>query len=296
MAGYAHVDGEVVPTGEATVPIRDRGFLYGDAVFETIRVYGDTPFAWDAHMGRLEASAETIGMAYDLCRADMRQRVDETLEANERTDAYVRLSVTRGVQPGRLTPDPVVDPTVVILVEPLPRGGERGEPVWDDGATCTIAAVERTPNASIPASAKTHNYLNGILARLSAREAGADEALMLDGDGYVTEGATTNVFFVVDQQLRTPAVLDRPVLPGITRATVLELAMELGVAVHEGAWTVGDLTGADEAFLTNSTWEIRPITAVDERAFERGPLTERLMAAFDRRVETTCYDGAAPGD
>lgn len=290
MRRFTHVDGEIVPTEEASVSVRDRGFLYGDAIFETMRVYGGVPFEWSRHMERLEASAEHLEIEYELERDDLRDRVDELLEANGLIEAYVRLSITRGVQPGRLTPAPTTDPTVVILVEPLSRGGESGERVWDEPATCTISSTQRISNDAIPAAAKTHNYLNGILARLTAREAGVDEAILLDADGHLTEGATSNLFFVTDGELRTPTTLDLPVLPGITRAVVIELASDLGLPVHEGAWSVEHLLAADEAFLTNSTWEIRPLVQIDDHALEIGTRTVRLSAAFDRRIQEECYD------
>lgn len=292
MSHVAHVDGSLVPIDEATVPVTDRGFLYGDGVFETIRCYNGELFEWDRHRSRLVQSCEHIGIDYDIRTLGVRRRVEETLEANELSDAYVRLSLTRGSQPGRLTPDTTVDPTVVVLVEPLPRGGIDGSPVWEGPATCVISSVERIANAAIPAAAKTHNYLNGILARLDAREADADEAVLLDADGRVTEGATSNVFFVADGGLCTPTTRHHPVLPGITRAVVLELAEALDMPVQEATWTADDLRSAEEVFLTNSTWEIRPVSQIDGTRFETGPITQQLRDRFLARVENTCYESS----
>ncbi|WP_129114901.1 aminotransferase class IV [Halegenticoccus tardaugens] len=279
-----HVDGELVPAAEATVSVRDRGFLYGDAAFETIRVYGSTPFEWDAHVDRLRATCDLLAIDHRLSDADLRSRVEETLDANDLADAYVRLSVTRGVQPGKLTPDPDVDPTVVVIVSELPRGGREGRPVWDAPATLQTVKTRRVPDRSIPARAKTHNYLNGVLARLELGVSDADEALLLNADGRITEGATSNVFFVADDALRTPN-LDSPVLPGITRSVVLDLAREEGIPVEEGSYAPGDLRRADEAFLTNTTWELRPVARVDGIAVGDGPVTALLSRLFDERVE-----------
>ncbi len=290
MTHLVHVNGELVPAAEASVSVRDRGFLYGDGVFETLRVYGGTPFEWDRHLARMRRSLDHVGMAVSLEELELRKRVDATLQANGWADAYVRVSLTRGVQPGRLTPEEVVDPTVVVLAEPLPRGGITGERVWADPATCTIATTQRIPSAAIPAAAKTHNYLNGILARLEARTRARDEAIMLDAEGHLTEGATSNLFFVDDGRLHTPTVTALPVLPGITREVVIELAEGRGVSVLEGTWSESDLARADEAFLTNSTWEVRPIDRIDEHSYTVGSVTTTLTEAFDERIERTCYD------
>ncbi|MFC7006733.1 aminotransferase class IV [Halalkalicoccus salilacus] len=277
-----HVGGELVPASQATVNVRDRGFLYGDAAFETVRTYGGEPFEWEAHADRLAGTCESIGLVHGIDDEELRDRVDETLAANGLTDAYVRLSITRGIQPGKLTPDREVDPTVVVIVAPLPRGGPDGEPAWNGPARTTIADTRRVPDAALPARAKTHNYLNGVLARLECRETDADEAIMLD-DGALTEGATSNLFFVDDEVLKTPA-LDGPVLPGVTRAVVLDLARESAIPVEEGDYAVEELLDADEAFLTNTTWELRPIASVDGAALDGGPVTDRLRRAFSERV------------
>ncbi|MDF9745644.1 aminotransferase class IV [Natrinema salsiterrestre] len=282
-----HVDGELVPASEATVSVDDRGFRYGDAAFETLRAYGGTIFAWDDHVERLERTCEALSLEHGLDASDLRERIDETLAANDLADAYVRLSITRGVQPGKLTPQPEVDPTVVIYAKPLPRGGLEGDPVWDEPATVETVETQRIPDESLPAAAKTHNYLNGILARAELGS-DADEALMCDLEGEITEGATSNLFFVRDGVLHTPTT-DAPVLPGITRAIVLKLAREDGIAVREGRYEPVDVLEADEAFLTNRTWELRPIATLDGRDVGGGPVTERLSRLYDERVENACY-------
>ncbi|WP_222919987.1 aminotransferase class IV [Natrinema sp. SYSU A 869] len=282
-----HVDGDLVPAGEATVSVDDRGFRYGDAAFETLRAYGGTIFAWDAHLERLERTCETLSLEHGLSAAALRERIDETLAANDLADAYVRLSITRGVQPGKLTPQPAVDPTVVVYVKPLPRGGLEGDPVWDGPVTVETVETRRIPDEAVPAAAKTHNYLNGILARTELGD-DADEALMCDLEGQVTEGATSNLWFVRDGTLHTPTT-DGPVLPGITRDIVLELARDAGISVREGRYERADVLEADEAFLTNRTWELRPIATLDGQEIGGGPVTDRLSHLYDARVEESCY-------
>ena len=289
-----HVDGELVPATAATVRVDDRGFRYGDAAFETMRAYGGHVFEWDAHADRLAKTCAVLDLDHGIAREDLRERVDETLQANDIEDAYVRLSITRGVQPGTLTPAHTIDPTVVVIVRALPRGGVEGEAVWDEPAIVHTVETRRIADDAIPAAAKTHNYLNGILARLELQESSkdgdrpADEAIMCDRDGFVAEGATSNLFFVTDDTLYTPTT-DGPVLPGITRHVVCELAATLDLPVETGRYDPQSVRAADEAFLTNTTWEIRPIESVDATSIGGGPVTTQLQREFDRLVERRCY-------
>ena len=287
-----HVDGRLVPEDEATVSVLDRGFMYGDAAFETLRVYGGDPFEWDAHRDRLDHTAEALGFA-DAVPDDLRERVDETLAANDFDDAYCKVSVSRGVQPGKLTPAPEVDPTVVVIVKPLPRGGRDGERVWDGPATVQTVRTRRVPDEAVPTGIKSHNYLNGILGRLELRRSAgegdpADECLLRDIDGNLAEGATSNLFFVTENGLRTPSA-ELDLLPGVTRDIVMELARDEGFPVETGAYSLDALRSADEAFLTNSTWEIRPVETVDGIDVGAGPMTKLLQRLYDERVETRHY-------
>jgi branched-chain amino acid aminotransferase len=292
-----HVDGELVPASEATVSVEDRGFAYGDGAFETMRAYGGEVFRWEAHADRLADTCETLALDHGVADAELKRRVDETLAANGLADAYVKLSVTRGVQPGTLDPKPTVDPTVVVIAKPLPRGGVGSDPVHDGPAALQTTKTRKVPDRAIPAAAKTHNYLNGILARLELRVTGADEALLLDADGNVAEGATANLFFADGTALRTPS-LDGPVLPGVTRSTVIDIAESEGIPVEEGTYAPDAVREADEVFLTNSTWEVRPVATVDGIAVDAdgegvaGPLTTLVSRLFDRRIEAAHYDGA----
>ena len=291
---YYHVNGELVAERAASVSVRDRGFRYGDAVFETLRAYGGSAFEWDAHENRLRRSAERLGFA-DWVPDDLSERVRETLDANDLSEASVRLSVTRGTGTGRLTPPSNPEPTVVIVVEALPRGGLDGESVWDGPATVQIVKTRAVADAAVPADVKTHNNLDGILARLELQRAAregyrADEALIRDSEGNLTEGATSNVFFVADGTLKTPSA-DGPLLPGITRSVVLDLAADEGFPVETGQYTPADVRSADEAFLTDSTWELRPIARADGIAVGTGPMTRLLTRLFDERVEARHYDG-----
>jgi branched-chain amino acid aminotransferase len=298
MSEYTyHLDGKLVPAGEATVDVRDRGFLYGDAAFETLRVYGGEIFEWESHVERLARTCRTLGFDEAMPPAeDLRERVLDTVAANGLRDAYARLSITRGVQPGKLTPDPRVAPTIVIIVDELPRGGTEGESVWAGPATLRTVERRRPPEAALPAGAKTHNYLNGILARRELRQVdgATDEAIICDVDGYVTEGATSNLFFVDGGTLKTPST-SLPLLPGVTRDVVLDLAREEGLPIETGKYSVRDIREAEEVFATNTTWEVRPVTSVDGISLSVGPMTRLLARLYEERVEWACYDSGDGG-
>ncbi|MCO8246220.1 aminotransferase class IV [Haladaptatus sp. AB643] len=285
---YYHVNGDLVPADEATVSVRDRGFMYGDAAFETLRAYGGTVFEWEAHAERLEATCDVLALDHGISDEDFLERIRDTLDANDLRDAYVKLSVSRGPQPGKLSPGPTENPTVVVMVSELPRGGSEGTPVWDAPATAEVVETQRVPDAALPAHAKTHNYLNGILARLEL-DADTDEAVMLDSTGAVTEGATSNLFFVRDGVLYTPS-LSSPVLPGITRDVVRSLADDAGIPSETGRYDPAAVRRADEAFLTNTTWELRSLASLDGVEIGGGPVTDELAAAFDALVEARHYD------
>jgi branched-chain amino acid aminotransferase len=284
-----HVDGKLVPADEATVNVRDRGFLYGDGVFETLRVYGGEVFEFESHAERFARSLRTLDFDEAMPPVDdLEQRVLDTVAANDFDDAYARVSMTRGVQDAKLTPQSPVDPTITVIVSELPRGGTGGEAVWDDPATLRTVETRRIPSQSVPATAKTHNYLNGILARLELRGRDADEVIMADVEGYLTEGATSNLFFVDGGTIKTPDT-DLDLLPGVTRGVVLDIAREEGLPVETGQYAIPDLREADEVFATNTTWEIRPVTTVDGIDFDVGPMTRLLGKLFDERVERDCY-------
>ncbi|AGN02557.1 branched chain amino acid aminotransferase [Salinarchaeum sp. Harcht-Bsk1] len=287
MSPQYNVDGEIVPAEEATVSVEDRGFQYGDGAFETLRAYGGDVFEWEAHADRLDRTCEALSLDHGLERAELRERIDETLAANEFDDAYVKCSITRGSQPGKLTPQPEVDPTVVVYAKELPRGGVDGDDVWDEPATLQTVKTRRMPDSAIPATAKTHNYLNGILARAELIET-ADEALLRDMDGAVVEGAASNVFFVHDDAVHTPSAT-RDLLPGITRRLVIDLAEDAGVPVRTGTYEPSDVREANEAFVTNTTWEVRPVDQVDGISVGGGAVTELLSRLFDELVEERHY-------
>ena len=293
-ARYAHVDGEVVPADEAAVSVRDRGFRYGDAAVEILRAYGGVPFRWEARADRLADTCEALGMPLTdlgLSAIDLRARIGETLAANGLAEARLRLSITRGDAAG-LTPPSAgeTDPTVVVTATPLPRGGRADGRTWGDPATIQTAKTRRVPDRSVPRDAKTHAYLDAVLARAETRVTGADDAVLLDADGAVTGCAAATLFFVADDAIRTPA----DAYPGVTRETLLDLAREEGFPVETGRYAPDDVRAADEAFLASTVDEVRPVGSYDGVEIGGGPVTRLLSRLYDERVEAACYDPSDP--
>jgi len=286
VTDYCHLDGRVVPLSEAAVGVRDRGVRFGDAAVERLRVYGGEPFEWAAHLRSLEGSLARLGFPEVLPPDDdVRDRVAETLDANDLTEALVEVTVTRGTQAGDLRPEPRVDPTVLVTADPLPRGGVGGDRAWAGPATLATVETRRPPAAALPADATTHNRLPEVLAR---RETDADEALLRTVGGHVTDGADSSLFLVHDGTLYTPST-DLPVRPRVTRRVVLDVARGESFPVETGRYNAVDVREADELFLASPTWEVRPVAAVDGHEKPVGPITRLCQQLFDRRVEAAHY-------
>lgn len=275
------VDGRLVPAGEASVSVFDRGFRTGEGVFETLRVYGDHVFRLDEHLGRAFEGARVVG--FDVDRAsDVREACLETARVNaarlDGDDHVLRLTLTPGAIdhsspfPGRT----LTGPTVVVTSQRLA--------LPDDLYTRGIAAATVSEARSLP-HVKALSYLAATVARQRARERGADEALLTAG-GYVLEGAASNVFVVTDGRLVTPP-LSAGLLAGVTRRTVIDLAARLGLDVEERLLTVEEVAGADEVLVTATTREVVPVVTIDDVPVgdgTPGATTARLHAAYREEV------------
>lgn len=263
-------EGMVSPAGEACVPALDRGYLYGDAVFETLRCYDGEPVFLEEHLDKLNAALERLSIRAELSARGLRGRIDRLLDSlrGERGgDAYVRVSVSRGVREGMLRPTED-SPLLVGIAKPLSQRRY--------GAADVELVDVRRPDGVL-GGLKTHNYLPGVLAKL---ETGADEALMRDSDGRIASGAVSNVFVLCDGRLCTPA---ENVRKGVTRGVVLDIARHLGLATRVGA--VESLDGVEAAFLTNSTWGVRPVGTIDGRPLDLdNEWVERLADEYFSRV------------
>lgn len=277
------IAGAVREGDEACVPVSDHGFLYGDGVFEGMRVYAGGVFRLEDHLARLRTGARYLGLALPGGTASLRRIVAETVDAFGREEAYVRLVVSRGDGPLGVDPTQCPEPRVVCIVDEVrlypPEIVERG-------LALATASVRRPPPDVLDPRVKSLNYLGSALAKQEARRQGADEALLLGPSGRVAEASVANVFAVRGGALVTPPPTEGA-LEGITRATVLELAREEGIPAAERALGRVDLFAADEVFLTGSGARIVPVASLDGRPIGTGgagPLTKRLLALFDARV------------
>jgi branched-chain amino acid aminotransferase len=273
------IDGSVTDPEAARISVLDHGFLYGDGVFEGIRALGRRVYKLDAHLARFANSARAVCLELPGGRAAARAAVLETLRAFDRDEAYVRLIATRGEGPLGVDPTTCAQPRLICIADVL-----RLFPIEKAAAGIDLVTASlRRPAADVlDPRVKSLNYLNNALARLEARQRGADEALLLNHAGMVAEASAANVFAVLEGSLCTPLPSDGA-LAGLTRAGVLELASELGVAAKERTLGRYDLFAADEIFLCGSGAGIVPVRRFDGRAVggaAPGPLTRRIAEAF----------------
>ena len=252
---HVYVNGRFVPAEEASISVFDHGFLYGDGVFEGIRVYDGTVFRLRQHVERLYQSALCLMLAIPMTPADMCQAIVETVRRRGLPNQYVRVVVSRG--PGDLGLDPRLCqmPSVIIIADTMTLYPAR---YYTEGLALVTVATRRTPNWALDARVKSLNYLNNILAKIEAQQAGAVEAVMLNAEGYVAECTADNLFVRRHDRLLTPAVA-AGALQGITRDSVLEIAHDLGLEAAEGFLTRYDLYTADECFMTGTGAEIVPV-------------------------------------
>src|SRR5215213_5372971 len=245
-----YINGKLFDKDDAKVSVYDHGLLYGDGVFEGIRVYNSKVFRHDEHLGRLYESAKHIALEIPMTVGDMKKAVEDTVKANEETEGYIRLIVTRG--PGNLGLDPrSCKPNVIVIVDSISLYPKE---LYENGMKIVTASLIRNhPNALNP-RIKSLNYLNNILAKIEAIRAGCLEALMLNFKGEVSECTGDNVFIVKNGALKTPPT-DAGILEGVTRNLVMELAKKLGIPLVEATMTRHDIYAADECFLTGTAAE-----------------------------------------
>lgn len=276
---WIYLNDRFVDRKEALVSVFDHGFLYGDGVYETLRTYDGRFFMLPQHLARLQRSARLIGLAVPLHEQDWPVLLREAVARNRLTEAHVRITLSRGE--GELGLDPTLcpRPTLVVMAKPIARYPTH---LFQEGILLALAATRRNLATALPPQIKSLNFLNNILAKREAGQAGAFDALMLNAEGLLTECTTSNFFFVCGGRLYTPSV-DCGILDGITRAVVLTLARENGMSVEEGRYPAESLAHAEEAFLTNTSMEIMPVRALDRTpigAGHPGPVTRRLRELF----------------
>ena len=278
-----YIDGEYYDKADARVPVFDHGLLYGDGVFEGIRIYRGKVFKLREHVERLYRSAKALLLDIPMRTGEMENAVLETVKRNEKQDGYIRLIVTRGV--GALGIDPVSceRATVIIIVADIQLYPEE---YYRSGISIVTASSRRVPSDCLDPRIKSLNYLNNILAKIEARQAGCLEAVMLNREGFVSECTGDNIFIAKGGGLFTPAPY-HGALDGITMQTAMQVAESLGIPAHETALTRYDLYNADECFMTGTGAEIIPVIKIDGRKVGDGvpgPVTERLRKGFGELI------------
>jgi branched-chain amino acid aminotransferase len=291
MSFLASVNGIVTPAEEARVSVLDNGFTYGDSVYEVLRTYAGRPFEPGRHFRRLRRSAARLGFDLPTSDTQLLAQMDTLIARAANGESYIRIVVSRGVGDCSYHFERVQGPTVVMIQKPLPPYPARH---YEEGIQVATVGVRRNHPRALDPAIKSSNLLNNILAVREAQSRGAEEPVLLNHEGFVAEGASTNVFVCRGGSLLTPP-LSSGILAGITREVVLELMAGLRIAFREEPLHVDDLLAADEAFLTSTTREVVPVRQVDERVIGEGrpgPLTRRVMGAFRDYAPAHCGEAA----
>ena len=281
--GLVYVSGAWRTAAEASISVFDHGLLYGDGIFEGIRAYNGRVFRLERHIERLFDSAKAIRLAIGHTPKEVCDLVVETCRRNGIRDGYIRLVITRG--PGDLGIDPrkCPQPELIVIARQLTMYAAAAK-----GITVVTSTFRRNaPDATSP-SIKSLNYLNNILARIEANDRGADEALMLDGQGYVAEATVDNFFIVTDGVLITPPTATN--LKGVTREALLDVAASLAIKTEVRPFTLFDVWTSKEAFICGTGAEVVPVLSVDDRIIGEGaigPVTKRIVAGYHELVRST---------
>jgi branched-chain amino acid aminotransferase len=281
-----YIDGAFLPESEAKISVFDHGLLYGDGVFEGIRFYNGRVFALEAHLDRLWDSARAICLTIPLSREEMTAALLDTIRQNELRDGYIRLVITRGVGTLGLNPETCRRPSVIIIAASIALYPEE---LYQRGLDVITCGTRRVSPGALSSQVKSLNYLNNILAKIEAMQAGAGEGLMLNEQGFVAECTGDNIFVLKRGGLFTPPI-SAGGLRGITRGVVFEIAAEFGISVQEPEMTRYDIYTADECFLTGTAAEIIPVISLDRRiigAGRPGPETARFIARFRELTQSS---------
>jgi branched-chain amino acid aminotransferase len=291
---FASVNGTIVPAEAARVSVLDNGFAFGDSVYEVMRTYGGLVFEPGRHFRRLRASAARLGIDVPATDAELMRQVEALLARAEGGESYVRIILTRGVGDCSYDFSRVTGPTVVMIQKPLVPYPSRH---YEEGIRIAAVNVRRNHPRALDPAIKSSNLLNNILAVREAQARGCDEPVLLNQEGFLAEGASTNLFVVMEGTFLTPP-LSAGILAGITREVVLELLAGLELPCHQKPLELDTLLGADEAFMTSTTREVVPVRQVDDAPIgdgRPGPYTCRVMDAFRVYAPAHCGQAALTG-
>ena len=280
------IDGNYLDERDAKISVFDHGLLYGDGIFEGIRAYNGRVFKLKEHIDRLFYSAKAILLEIPMSREKISGAVLESCRVNHLRDAYIRLVVTRGIGNLGLNPRSCPKPTVFIIADKIQVYPAE---LYARGMEIITVPTVRNLHSAVNPAIKSLNYLNNILAKIEANNAGVEEAVMLNAAGFVAEGTADNLFIVKNGELFTPP-LSAGALYGITRQTVMELARTAGLKVSEPNLTRYDLFNADECFLTGTGAEIMPVIKIDGRVIgdgKPGKITQKLVADYRALTESS---------
>ncbi|MDD5447637.1 MAG: branched-chain-amino-acid transaminase [Actinomycetota bacterium] len=279
MGLQVFIDGSFFPEEEAKISVFDHGLLYGDGIFEGIRIYNRRLFMLEEHLDRLYSGAKVLKLEIPLEREELSERIRETARLNDLSEGYVRLVITRGKGDLGLSPLNCSNPSVIIIVSTIQIYPER---VYTEGLHLVTTSTRRNNPDSLSPQIKSLNYLNHILAHFEVVQAGVDEGLVLNDSGYVAECIVDNFFSVKDGVIITPPT-NAGALYGITRLVVFRLAEQLGIEIREENLSLVECYTSDECFLSGTAAEIAPVTHIDSRQVgdgRPGPVTKKLMEAF----------------
>jgi branched-chain amino acid aminotransferase len=282
MSNFIFLNGRIVPDADANISSADRGFLYGDSIYETLRSYKGKPFKLAEHLERMRHSAKQLRISFEYTNTDIGNWINKLIEKNCSQDVYIRITLSRGAGGGRLQMDDNLEPTTLIQVKPFTPYEIK---LYDKGMSLVVSDYKRSISCPISRH-KSTNLLQSILLKEEANNKSAHDSIILNTDGYIAECVVSNIFMVSGGNVITPS-LDTNILPGITRSTVLDICRNSNIPISEERFVIERLINAEEVFITNSLMEIMPVSKIDDSMIGKaipGRFTQQLMNAYKRLI------------
>ncbi len=282
MSNSIFLNGRIIPDADANISSGDRGFLYGDSIYETLRSYNRKPYKLAEHLERMRHSAKQLRISFEYTNIDIGDWINKLIEKNCSQDAYIRITLSRGTGGGRLQMDDNLEPTTLIQVKPFTPYEKK---LYDKGMSLIVSDYKRSTSCPISRH-KSTNLLQSILLKEEANNKSAHDSIILNTDGDVAECVVSNIFMASRGSVITPS-LDTNILPGITRSTVLDICRFTDIPISEECFAIEKLINAEEVFITNSLMEIMPVSKIDDSMIGKaipGRLTQQLMNAYKRLI------------